>query len=173
VGMPAPHQTIAISQLASAHAMNNADSYKAKELADAIAKNGLCNDPLWPKESRELIVTALRAYAAATEIQGDDEVLKYVTSGNAIPVTRCTVSADLIRQLVADRSSGPSHKPAAVEALKGVLDEIEDYLEQRQDVRDGSDGPRANTEMSLLSDLRWWRDSAGMCSATHSEGETK
>jgi hypothetical protein len=62
--------------------------------------------------------------------------------------------------------SGPSHKPAAVEALKGVLDEIEDYLEQRQDVRDGSDGPRANTEMSLLSDLRWWRDSAGMCSAT-------
>jgi hypothetical protein len=62
--------------------------------------------------------------------------------------------------------SGPSHKPAAVEALKGVLDEIEDYLEQRQDVRDGSDGPRANTGMSLLSDLRWWRDSAGMCSAT-------
>jgi hypothetical protein len=49
----------------------------------------------------------LRAmFAAATEIQGDDEVLKYVTSGNAIPVTRCTVSADLIRQLVA-RSAIP------------------------------------------------------------------
>jgi hypothetical protein len=29
--MPAPHQTIAISQLASAHAMNNADSYTAKD----------------------------------------------------------------------------------------------------------------------------------------------
>jgi hypothetical protein len=27
--MPAPHQTIAISQLASAHAMNNADSYSS------------------------------------------------------------------------------------------------------------------------------------------------
>lgn len=57
-------------------------------------------------------------------------------------------------------------KHEAVEALKGVLDEIDDYLEQRQDIRDGSDGPRPNTEMSLLSDLRWWRDSAGMCSAT-------
>lgn len=44
-------------------------------------------------------------FDAATAIQGDDEVLKYVTSGNAIPVTRCTVSADLIRQLVADRQS--------------------------------------------------------------------
>jgi hypothetical protein len=49
----------------------------------------------------------LRAmFAAATEIQGDDEVLKYVTSGNAIPVTRCTVSADLIRQLVARSAEG-------------------------------------------------------------------
>jgi hypothetical protein len=47
-------------------------------------------------------LTRLRAmFAAATDVQGDDEVLKYVTSGNAIPVTRCTVSADLIRQLVA------------------------------------------------------------------------
>ena len=36
----------------------------------------------------------------ATSIQGDDEVIKYVTSGNACPVTRCTVSADLIRQLL-------------------------------------------------------------------------
>lgn len=49
-------------------------------------------------------------------------------------------------------------------ALNGVLDEIEDYLEQRQDVRDGDDGPRPNTEMSLLTELRWWRDSAGMVS---------
>lgn len=49
----------------------------------------------------------------------------------------------------------------AENALDGVLDEIEDYLEQRQDVRDGGDGvPQANTEMSLLSDLKWWRDSA-------------
>lgn len=43
------------------------------------------------------------------------------------------------------------------QAFDSVLDEIEDYLEQRQDVRDGSDGPRPNEEMSLLSDLRWWR----------------
>ena len=44
-------------------------------------------------------------YAQATVIQGDDEVLRYVKSGNSIPVDRCTVSADLIRQLVADRSA--------------------------------------------------------------------
>lgn len=42
-------------------------------------------------------------------------------------------------------------------ALNGVLDEIEDFLEQREDVRDGTDGPRPNAAMSLLSDLRWWR----------------
>jgi hypothetical protein len=52
-------------------------------------------------------LTRLRAmFAAATDVQGDDEVLKYVTSGNAIPVTRCTVSADLIRQLVARSAEG-------------------------------------------------------------------
>jgi hypothetical protein len=52
-------------------------------------------------------LTRLRAmFAAATDVQGDDEVLKYVTSGNAIPVTRCTVSADLIRQLVARSAVG-------------------------------------------------------------------
>jgi hypothetical protein len=53
-------------------------------------------------------LTRLRAmFAAATDVQGDDEVLKYVTSGNAIPVTRCTVSADLIRQLVARSAVAP------------------------------------------------------------------
>lgn len=43
-------------------------------------------------------------------------------------------------------------------AISNVLDEIEEYLEQRQDVRDGSYGTQLpNTEMSLLRDLRWWR----------------
>ena len=43
-------------------------------------------------------------------------------------------------------------------ALNGVLDEIEEYLGQREDIRDGSDGQQLpNEEMSLLSDLRWWR----------------
>lgn len=63
-------------------------------------------------EERELAYSAAERlarletmFAAAVEIQGDDEVLRYVKSGNAIPVTRCTVSADLIRQLVAARSS--------------------------------------------------------------------
>jgi hypothetical protein len=46
-------------------------------------------------------------FRAATEVQGDAEVLRYVTSGNAIPVTRCTVSADLIRQLVTGRTAVP------------------------------------------------------------------
>jgi hypothetical protein len=41
----------------------------------------------------------------AVRVQGDAEVLKYVTSGNTVPVTRCTVSADLIRQLVTDRTA--------------------------------------------------------------------
>lgn len=44
-------------------------------------------------------------YELATAIQGDEEVLRYVKSGNAVPVTRCTVSADLIRQLVENRRS--------------------------------------------------------------------
>jgi hypothetical protein len=53
----------------------------------------------------------------------------------------------------------------ALQALMGVLDELEDYLEQREDIRDGGDGtPRPNEEMSLLSDLRWWRSAAGLSS---------
>jgi hypothetical protein len=53
----------------------------------------------------------------------------------------------------------------AVEALMGVLDELEVYLEQREDIRDGGDGtPLPNEEMSLLSDLRWWRSAAGLSS---------
>jgi hypothetical protein len=44
-----------------------------------------------------------KMHKEATRVLGDDEVLQYVTSGNAIPVTRCTVSADLIRQLVGTR----------------------------------------------------------------------
>jgi hypothetical protein len=138
--MPAPHQTIAISQLASAHAMNNADSYSSDFL-------------VWWKDfwvSTPGMNPSPEAKAAAWAAWNAGRAREQAIWGN--------------------RSSGPSHKPAAVEALKGVLDEIEDYLEQRQDVRDGSDGPRANTEMSLLSDLRWWRDSAGMCSATQREG---
>lgn len=46
-----------------------------------------------------------RMYQEATQVLGDKEVLQYVTSGNAIPVTRCVVSADLIRQLVEGRRS--------------------------------------------------------------------
>jgi hypothetical protein len=38
--------------------------------------------------------------------------------------------------------------------LSAILDEIETYLEDRQDVRDGSDGPRPNEAMALLNELR-------------------
>lgn len=59
----------------------------------------------------------------------------------------------------------------AMECLKRVLDEIEDYLDQRQDIRDGGDGtPLPNEEMTLLDDLRWWRSAAGLSSATNREG---
>jgi hypothetical protein len=71
-------------------------------------------------------LTRLRAmFAAATDVQGDDEVLKYVTSGNAIPVTRCTVSADLIRQLVARSAvarSEPKWNAWAVQYTLSCLD---------------------------------------------------
>ena len=53
----------------------------------------------------------------ATAILGDDEVMQYVTSGNAIPVTRCTVSADLIRQLVEGRRNAEAHPPEALTLL--------------------------------------------------------
>jgi hypothetical protein len=62
----------------------------------------------WVDHSRQIERELARLQAifdAATEVQGDAEVLRYVTSGNAIPVTRCTVSADLIRQLVAGRTA--------------------------------------------------------------------
>ena len=59
----------------------------------------------WFARQLERDLNRLQAiFDAATEIQGDDEVLKYVRSGNAIPVTRCTVSADLIRQLLSARA---------------------------------------------------------------------
>lgn len=44
-------------------------------------------------------------------------------------------------------------------ALDAVLDEIEEYLENRADVVDGSYGePRPNKEMSLLTELRASRE---------------
>ena len=48
---------------------------------------------------------------------------------------------------------------STISAAKGpaqlveVLDDIEEYLEQHQDVMDGDDGPRPNEAMSLLSEL--------------------
>ncbi len=41
---------------------------------------------------------------------------------------------------------------------EALLDELDEYLEQREDVRDGSDGvPQANEEMNLLTSLRYLR----------------
>ena len=60
-------------------------------------------DPTWEEQYKALEKDYRRLKAIfdeAVSIQGDDEVIKYVTSGNACPVTRCTVSADLIRQLL-------------------------------------------------------------------------
>jgi hypothetical protein len=62
--------------------------------------------PCTPCCARREIVRLRRfeiMYQEATKVLGDEEVLQYVTSGNTIPVTRCTVSADLIRQLVEAR----------------------------------------------------------------------
>lgn len=54
-----------------------------------------------------------KMYEEATLIVGDEECLLYVKSSNSIPVTRCTISADLLRQLVEgrreSRSAGGSH----------------------------------------------------------------
>lgn len=68
-----------------------------------------------PGDSIALSITDLETlrllismYQEAVAVQGDDEVLKYITSGNGIPVSRCTVSADLIRQLVAKQAHSKS-----------------------------------------------------------------
>jgi hypothetical protein len=47
-------------------------------------------------------------------------------------------------------------KPVAADKarLDDVLDEIEAFLGDQQDVTDGSDGPRPNRAMSLLAELR-------------------
>lgn len=47
------------------------------------------------------------------------------------------------------RSGGPTFTPA----LSAWLEEIREYLSSRQDVNDGSDGPRPNEEMTLLANL--------------------
>ena len=47
--------------------------------------------------------------------------------------------------------------PTATNRLSEVLDRIDAYLEQREDVRDGSDRPLPNEEMTLLTDLRYAR----------------
>ena len=51
----------------------------------------------------------------------------------------------------AGRSSVSSSAAKGPAQLVEVLDAIEDYLEQHQDVMDGNDGPRPNEAMSLLS----------------------
>jgi hypothetical protein len=42
-------------------------------------------------------------------------------------------------------------------AFDDLLDSIEEYLQQHEDVMDGSDGPRPNQAMGLLRDLRQLR----------------
>lgn len=51
-------------KLAQPSAAREVDKEAASKLADDIETNGLCNDPLYPKETRQLIVAALRAYVA-------------------------------------------------------------------------------------------------------------
>lgn len=41
--------------------------------------------------------------------------------------------------------------------LNDVLDRIDEYLQDREDVRDGADGPRPNEAMHLLTELRYAR----------------
>jgi hypothetical protein len=83
-------------------------SVSTQELRGA-AKSGT-SDKTWLSHLLELSADEIerlqrfeRMHEEATKVLGDAEVLQYVTSGNAIPVSRCTVSADLIRQLVAGR----------------------------------------------------------------------
>lgn len=71
-------------------------------------------------------------FDAATEIQGDDEVIKYVTSGNAIPVTRCTVSADLLRQLIGGRSAATKRADEAIRRLQYMHSAHSDSLQWYQ-----------------------------------------
>jgi ElaB/YqjD/DUF883 family membrane-anchored ribosome-binding protein len=42
----------------------------------------------------------------------------------------------------------------AEQDLQAVLDEIEEFLDDQQDVRDGEDGPLPNKAMTLLAELR-------------------
>lgn len=60
-----------------------------------------------------------------------------------------------LREALRAKSNGPSDRDA-------VLDEIEEFLEGQQDVRDGPDGEQLpNRAMSLLSALQAARQSAG------------
>lgn len=52
--------------------------------------------------------------------------------------------------------------------LAAVLDEIDEFLEDQEDVRDGSDGPLPNKAMTLLNELRTAR---ALRSETASLGE--
>lgn len=53
-----------------------------------------------------------------------------------------------------EQSATGERKPNAFDDL---LDSIEEYLQQHEDVMDGSDGPRPNQAMGLLTDLRYLR----------------
>ena len=56
----------------------------------------------------------------------------------------------------------PDKSSAQLERLADVLDRIDEYLAQREDVRDSGDGPRPNEEMTLLTDLRYARSERGL-----------
>lgn len=45
--------------------------------------------------------------------------------------------------------------PNSYKVSADLLARIEEYLQDHEDVRDGSDGPRPNEAMQLLTDLRY------------------
>lgn len=85
-------------------------------------------------------------FDVATEIQGDDEAIKYVTSGNSVPVTRCTVSADLLRQLIEGRAAAVKRAEVAEIGLTAVLQLIDESY--------GVAGLHKNGDVAPWSELR-------------------
>jgi hypothetical protein len=62
---------------------------------------------------------------------------------------RTIISA--LRKVAPTTAAGP--RSSIPPALSAWLEEIREYLSSRQDVNDGSDGPRPNEEMTLLANL--------------------
>lgn len=125
--------------------------------ANEQQRNEILSAPTSPQGPLELTPAEVGIHDPAPEREGEIAARESLEPEGAGQCHRQRTAslADAQNGLTGRRDAHPSSIAARGAVIPfDLLDEIEDYFEQRQDVRDGADGPRPNLEMHLFQRLR-------------------